>query len=231
MKRLILPLLCLFVLASSSFAWMTLPVVGGGGGGPCGSCEVGFDSGDPGGTWTSDGDYGNTTPAMCGAQNVRLDAAESIVYDPDYGATEMYFRYAYHFADDIDLDEPDMLRVLNAGGGAISNVGFTSTNYISCLSKNGTSDDSGGIFTASAGETYYITVYAASASDGVSTDGVTTAWVSIDGAWVQACSSTDGDDDASIDRFNFTNKQNGTGIEWGYFDCFSDSATVFGDLP
>ena len=32
MKRLILPLLCLFVLASSSFAWMTLPVVGGSGG-------------------------------------------------------------------------------------------------------------------------------------------------------------------------------------------------------
>ena len=32
MKRLILPLLCLFVLASSSFAWMTLPVVGGCGG-------------------------------------------------------------------------------------------------------------------------------------------------------------------------------------------------------
>ena len=30
MKRLILPLLCFFVLASSSFAWMTLPVVGGG---------------------------------------------------------------------------------------------------------------------------------------------------------------------------------------------------------
>ena len=34
MKRLILLLFCLFVLASSSFAWMTLPVVGGGGG-PC----------------------------------------------------------------------------------------------------------------------------------------------------------------------------------------------------
>ena len=32
MKRLILLLFCLFVLVSSSFAWMTLPVVGGGGG-------------------------------------------------------------------------------------------------------------------------------------------------------------------------------------------------------
>ena len=35
MKRLILPLLCFFVLVSSSLAWMSLPFVSGGGGGGC----------------------------------------------------------------------------------------------------------------------------------------------------------------------------------------------------
>ena len=203
----------------------------------CDSCEVGFDSGDPDGAgteWVSTGDWGNTTPAMCGAQNVLLDITEYIIFDPNYAASEMWFRFAFQFADEIDADEFYMVSPIDNGLGATAGyIGVddvAGVNYLSCTAKGGsTVNSSAQGLTLVAGTTYWVTAYFK--VDSGATDGTATAWVYIDGAWVQVCTVADGNDSTSIDAFQFTNSQNLSPDELQYFDCFSDSTTAFGDLP
>ena len=117
MKRLILPLLCLFVLASSSFAWMTLPVVGGGGGGS--SCPPWYA--DAGVTFSWDGNHDSGNLVGCQDDGTEVTAtnnamdigtAYSEAGDPSIGARANalgdYLRWA------IGTGEVDM-----AGAGTL----------------------------------------------------------------------------------------------------------------
>ena len=191
----------------------------------CDTCDYDFEGASWPTDWSGDADHdGDSTGlSMCNSQVVEMDAGEGASFNFSTGEDAVYMAFYWRYANGFD-ENNERVWTFDDGGVPDHRVLVDADETMECRMNSGSTV--GGSTTLVPGTTYLIKTYAQRNTGG--NNGTITVWISDGSAWQQECTSTNGTDSGSLQNFNIDNLQDGTGVEYQYFDCVVYSTSDIG---